>query len=693
MGKPATLPAEPGAKQQVTDMCILDVVKHALRTIINCLNVEDRLAVVTFSNHAKVESDLTYMDEAGRRTVHAIVRRLWPAGISNLWDGLKMGMDLLHPTAHVSLAADGRIQASPSSEPLGNNIQRVASVFLLTDGAPNVTPTRGHIARLQSYLAANRLSTFSINTFGFGYELNSQLLFHIAEVGCGSYTFIPDLGFMGTAFVHALANTLATFAVRCNIQVVYDAGLVELSVLGDPFVEFARGSRVEPELANVLELRVGDLQYGQSRDFVLIAKPLKPFGADTSESPLLTILGISQPWNRDSPLTATATISASQLFGAAADPAVSRLLNEVQRISFASTLLSFFGHDHNSDLVLQTTPPSAPSRDSPGFVAFEGLVQKLVDERHPAAADAEGQVRVALETAHWNRWGRHYLPSLACAHLRQRCGNFRDEGQLVYGSNSLLFVEERDKAHEQFNKLPAARPATPPPDNTGWSPRARRRHGRGLTKVTDMSVWNSRIGPCFAGSCHVKLPGSGSMRVDQLTRGTLISTPVGPRAVVAVVRTRTFGYTPLCALGEGLLVTPWHPIFIDDHWRFPIELVSPIQIAADECDAVYSVLLEPSSDTNSHAVWVSDVLCVTLGSGALDRVRYHPFLTNYDRVLDNLMRLPGWHHSTGILQCTGTLRSHPEGLVCGFYADDTSASSGDHREQPSTPISVIPVQS
>lgn len=57
--------------------------------------------------------------------------------------------------------------------------------------------------------------------FGFGYNLDSGLLDELAREGGGRYAFIPDSGFVGTVFVHALANLLTTAAqkVVLNLEV------------------------------------------------------------------------------------------------------------------------------------------------------------------------------------------------------------------------------------------------------------------------------------------------------------------------------------------------------------------------------------------------------------------------------------------------------------------------------------------
>jgi hypothetical protein len=59
-----------------------------------------------------------------------------------------------------------------------------------------------------------------VNTFGFGYELDSQLLEGLAHIGnSGSYAFIPDGAFVGTIFVNAISNLLTTVATNLKLSI------------------------------------------------------------------------------------------------------------------------------------------------------------------------------------------------------------------------------------------------------------------------------------------------------------------------------------------------------------------------------------------------------------------------------------------------------------------------------------------
>ena len=133
----------------------LDLVKHALKTIVHALTQNDRLSIVSFSDNAAILLKLREIDEDGRSIASAAIEQLQTDASTNIWDGLKTGLDIL---------AEGQ-------RPSGSN----AALFLLTDGCPNVNPPEGHLPALAAYKATTNF-TCSINTFGFGYNLESQLI-------------------------------------------------------------------------------------------------------------------------------------------------------------------------------------------------------------------------------------------------------------------------------------------------------------------------------------------------------------------------------------------------------------------------------------------------------------------------------------------------------------------------------------
>jgi Mg-chelatase subunit ChlD len=220
-------------------LSLLDIVKHALKTIVVTLSETDRFALVTYSNDARVIFSLTSLNSPGKARVNRLIDELSAGGMTNLWDGLEKGLDVL------------------TSEQSPN--RRNSAVFLLTDGAtlshlrnssrlgvPNVDPPRGYIHRLRRYRDSHGgIYPGVISTFGFGYSLkrysllrshcsdfscylllnDSSLLKEIAIEGDGMYMFIPDSGFVGTAFVNALSNQLVSIGSHATIELSCSNGI------------------------------------------------------------------------------------------------------------------------------------------------------------------------------------------------------------------------------------------------------------------------------------------------------------------------------------------------------------------------------------------------------------------------------------------------------------------------------------
>jgi len=152
MGAPASVQAAGGGAEEDTGLTVLDVVKHAIRTIVETLGPRDRLSIVAFHSQAYVALPVTAMCAEGKRLALDATGALTPLGSTNLWDGLRTGMDLVLDGAAGSL--------------------RNKAVFVLTDGVPNVEPPRGHLPALQQYLDgradAEGGPQIIGETFGFG---------------------------------------------------------------------------------------------------------------------------------------------------------------------------------------------------------------------------------------------------------------------------------------------------------------------------------------------------------------------------------------------------------------------------------------------------------------------------------------------------------------------------------------------
>ncbi|KAG8698168.1 hypothetical protein FRC08_006094 [Ceratobasidium sp. 394] len=697
MDSEAPVPGEQD-KNETTGLSVLDVVKHATRTIIESMDDDDRVAIVTFSDSSEVVAPLTVMTKNNRASVWNKVDGLRTKGMTNLWDGLKAGMNLVTATdskpssssdkdndkgkkpvlATVSSSSkrssilgsigfgkkkqassstsdepkpefQSDVKIAPPADPAPSTSDgRLPAVFILTDGQPNVEPPRGHIPMLKSYLDAlpPDAPKLTISTFGFGYNLDSRLLDEIADLGKGMYGFIPDSGMVGTVFVHAVANLMATWATNCilDVEIVGQdpKDKVKLGVLGAlPVTLSSWGASIQ----------VGDIQYGQSRDVVL-KLPAECFGPDSKRQVNITA--------RYSPHTLASGEPVAQaqrtLTSAHTNENSVVLHHETYRLSFVSAVAQLFAQKNKRNTTPQLSGPQFESS------LANHINNPLLKEYEPSTAltsDITSQVVLGLESEHWGRWGIHYLPSLARSHQRQQCSNFKDAGLQVYGRNSNAFTTTRDRIDSIFDSLP---PPTP-----SLKDRQVYRGGRGVpasyAPVTSMAMYRSSAAPCFAGWCRVDAGQGQTLKVCDLRRGTVVRTPSGTAQVAAILKTACPGrMTNLCTIGE-LAVTPWHPIIHSGEWTFPAEVCEP---RSASCEAVYSILLEPSSSGKAHALCIEDTWCVTLGHGCTDSVRAHGFLGDYTKVVEALSKMDGYYADDGVIESAGVARDSVTGMVCGF---------------------------
>lgn len=177
------------------------------------------------------------MTPENRANAWRLVQELKTDGQTNLWDGLRMALEMAKAA-----------------------VSQNCSIMLLTDGLPNIEPPRGHCPTLKRYLAEAPDLHCEISTFGFGYNLESALLRDIAALGRGSYAFIPDSGFVGTCFVNAAANVLSTAAAAATLEVKPLNG----AQLVGPLVEVKCNGNQDG-----MTIALPFLQYGQSKDILM----------------------------------------------------------------------------------------------------------------------------------------------------------------------------------------------------------------------------------------------------------------------------------------------------------------------------------------------------------------------------------------------------------------------------------------
>ena len=66
-----------------------------------------------------------------------------------------------------------------------------------------------------------------ISCYGFGYNLNSELLLNISNISGGDgYSFIPDASILGSVFINGISNLLQTATTNCSLKINLSSGVL-----------------------------------------------------------------------------------------------------------------------------------------------------------------------------------------------------------------------------------------------------------------------------------------------------------------------------------------------------------------------------------------------------------------------------------------------------------------------------------
>ena len=565
----------------------LDLVKHSVKTIINVLNPNDMVGLITFSNNASIKMGFKPMNDHNKKEALKTIDDLHTEGMTNIWDGLRLALD----------------ETKKLTEDINVNI------ILLTDGEPNINPPRGIIHSLNNKLNTIDINqSFRINTFGFSYSLDSELLTKISNFGSGTYGYIPDCSMVGTIFVNWVANVLSTYISNSQLEIAINNNLIKLNTVGPIIFDQSRDLLFDiPDLNVPTEIKIRLLSNKQVlNEYVMMGIP---------------------------PITPDYSVASHVV-----------RYNIIRTINKALTHYRDYAHlVHNLFIVINDVLHHLPEDQLE-------IVKNYIYDYEPTdslkTSFKGGQIKEAFsKSEYFNRWGRHYLRSLMNAYEFQQCNNFKDPGVQLFAGN--LFNTIRSNADEIFCNMPA--PVSSIIINysnsfsNGIGPFACNANASNVrplfAPVSMVNFYNSNS-TCFDGESMVKVPG-GTVKVKMLTKGMDVwsvnkyNVPIITK-ISCVVKTKS--QNNQCAVCEinGMYITPYHPIKLYGKWVFP-ETVANVYV--NNIEYVYNVVLE-----SGHVLIINDVNVCTMGHDFNDNaVIAHPYFGS-SKVVDDLKKCKGWNN-------------------------------------------------
>ncbi len=205
----------------------LEFAKAAVRSLIDRLDDQDRIGLVTFDDAAAVDFPLAAATRGARAELGQLVSRLGTGSGTNISDGLERGRALL-------LATTGRS----------------SRVILLSDGMANsgVVSPDGLTAIVKSIGRAGAV----VSTIGMGLDFNETLLARLADHGMGNYSYLASLSNLGQVLEKDLGDAREQFAAASSLLLDLGAGVQVIDAAGYP-VEQDPDGRVRIPLGQLLE--------------------------------------------------------------------------------------------------------------------------------------------------------------------------------------------------------------------------------------------------------------------------------------------------------------------------------------------------------------------------------------------------------------------------------------------------------
>jgi Ca-activated chloride channel family protein len=179
----------------------LELVKEALHILVDQLNPDDRIGLVTYDTGGQVLLEPTSLeDRDGRERILDAIDRLQPSGSTNAAEGLKLGYDMARRSFR---------QGS------------INRIILCTDGVANEGVTGAESILEEVRHEADRGIELTAIGFGMG-NYNDVLLEKLADKGDGNYYYVDRLDEARRIFIEKLTGTIQTIAKDAKVQVAFD---------------------------------------------------------------------------------------------------------------------------------------------------------------------------------------------------------------------------------------------------------------------------------------------------------------------------------------------------------------------------------------------------------------------------------------------------------------------------------------
>lgn len=577
-------------------LSIQDIVNHSAKTVVQTLDEHSRICIIKFDNVIDVVTPLMYATEANKVQIMTSINSIKPGGQTNIWGALEKALQIL----------DGR-----------DDKTRNSAILMLTDGIPNVSPAQGEVETLKRLRKTKNFTT-PIYTFGFGYNLQTTLLYDLAKYSNGGNAHIPDGNMIATVFCNFIATILCSVVMNLQLHITpkqTNSASFNNLLVGDFAYSF------DPINQKYI-YDIGTVQVQQERNIVLNFEDKLDFDYYYTYA----IGGQSYTSIRHS-------VNADSIAHYVNNPALNSHIYRATSVEYIRKMINsnrinnLLSTEANYNELVKLLEENKCSH-SQAFV--NGLLKNIKGDFANI-----GQVKLAIDTKYFRRWGEFYLDQLSRSLNQQIKPNFKDEGCMFGGE---VFEALVDKSSDIFNSLEAPKPSLVVHNHAQNSGNMFYRGLSASSGPISMASYNDPHGGCVDSYCTINMFNGTSKLLKDVKKFDIIKSIdennkiVGAKVLCVVETLIGSGYRDYANI-NGVLITPWHPIKIGLHgkketWHFPGELFSTFKLPSS---SMITLVLE-----NHHVMFINGLKCITLGHNFTNHSKLiHPYYGT-NKVIENL---------------------------------------------------------
>ena len=606
---------------------VLSLTILAAKTIINSLNDNDHISIVTYSSEARV----IVKDQPCSAEIKVIIEKeldnLKPVSNTNMWAGLMESLDILR---------------------LNSPISKNKAILLLTDGIPNVCPPRGHTYMLKKYLEDYNFNCM-VNYYGFGYNLDSELLLELSRISPGDgYSFIPDSSILGSVFINGISNILSTALYNPKLSIT-----------------LSKGALFNDSGSNRKDIHISSLKYGKQKNLL--------FNIDTSSCSSNSYDYLNDFSNIQ--LRFNDTVISSNMCMV---PQTEYLTYQTLRYSVIDTINHCIDSKKYNDRSFEKHLNNLIKNYNKELMHIDKQ-SKEYEYIKNILFDLSGQVKESLnmttigERDDWfSKWGIHYLRSLQEAYRNEICNNFKDKG--VQNFTHTIFNNFRDTIQGIFESMPPPKTdiiKTPTPDYLYGRKGIHSKKCVQVSPITSNRDFYQASGGCCSGDCRVLMQDNNYKLIHLLKPGDKVKTYLPTidgtiiesiSSIECIIKTKCIDNMEMLVQKDNLNITPYHPVINRNNnsinWSFPISFgsIKPIQ-----CPYIYTFVIK-----DRRSIMVEGYIFSTLGHNLSGDIIYHDFFGT-SKSIEDLKSFQSYNNGVVTLEKHMFKRSK-EGMVNSIKA-------------------------